>query len=511
MNFREKAESFLKISSQYRLGDIDTERPHPGTTELSSLAKSNLAEAITILRDIDINALKIIKERKDEIGIMKEDIDKTLLNGHRVFLVGCGSTGRLSLVLEVLWRKEKKGTRYENAVISFMAGGDTALIRSIENFEDYSDYAVKQLKDLGFSDGDLLIACTEGGETPYVIGATESAASRSANHPWFLYCNPDEILMGLTDRTTRILKNTSINRINLRVGPMALSGSTRMQASTVLMYAVGLALLNVFKDFNPESNVDRFTDHINKIDYNFLIPYINIEYTLYNTNHYTVYTTYEDLGISVLTDTTERSPTFTLYPFENYLIPEAKPSLVYLCLPGASDAESAWKMLLLRDPRPLDWKEYPVTAKSHLYGFDFSRTGLEKRKQKISPSTYDIFDIRREPGKFRFTLQEEVRLVNTKDLSLLQEHLLLKMLLNILSTLVMGKLGRYESNLMTYVTPGNNKLIDRAARYVGILLGRKGISVSYEKIIYTLFEEIEKGIATRSLVLDTAERIAKES
>ena len=503
MKFREKAASFLKISSQFRLGDLDTEKPHPETTELSSLAKNNLPAAIAILKDIDINALQVINDQKDNISRMKKDIEQTLLNGHRVFLAGCGSTGRLSLVLEVLWRKEKKDTRYENSVISFMAGGDTALIKSIEGFEDYPEYAVKQLKELGFTGGDLLISCTEGGETPYVIGAAESAATISTNQPYFLYCNPDEILDGLTERTTHILRNISVKRINLHAGPMALSGSTRMQASTILMYAVGLALLNAFNDCDIKSDVNRFIDHIRGTDYSFLTSYINKEYLLYQTCYYLVYATYEDLGITILTDTTERSPTFTLHPFENFLYPESEPSLVYLCLPSASDSASAWKILLSRDPRPLDWKEFPVTSRNHLYGFDFSKEGLEKRKQKIKPSGIDIFEISRKSGNLRFELQGEVRSVNIENLSLLNQHLLLKMMLNIHSTLVMGKLGRYESNLMTYVTPGNYKLIDRAARYAGILLERKGISVSYEKIVYALFEEMEKGTGTRSLVLDT--------
>ena len=47
----------------------------------------------------------------------------------------------------------------------------------------------------------------------------------------------------------------------------------------------------------------------------------------------------------------------------------------------------------------------------------------------------------------------------------LERQTLLKMLLNQHSTLVMGRLGRYESNIMTWVSPNNGKLVDRAARY----------------------------------------------
>lgn len=509
MNSRSKADAYLKISSQFRLGDLDTEKPHPKTTELSTLAKTDILKAISVLKEVDIEALDKVRKKDSEILRMKADIEVTLHNEHRIFLVGCGATGRLSLVIEVLWRKLKAGTKYENSVISLMAGGDTALIRSIEGFEDYPAFAARQLHEFGFSEGDLLIACTEGGETPFVIGAVEYAAEISTASPYFLYCNPDEILMGLTERTTRILNNTSVNRINLSVGPMALSGSTRMQASTVLMYAVGLALLNTFEKINIESDVDRFINYIRNVDYGFLSSYINKEYNIYNAGSFLLYSTHDDLGISILTDTTERSPTFTLYPFNNYLIKEHPPSLAYLFMPDARDSSSAWRSLLFRDPRPLNWIEYPVTADNYLLGFDFSLKGLKKRKEKVSPSECEIFYIRRDPGRYSFNLLGETQIVSVEGLTLLQQHLLLKMMLNIMSTLIMGKLGRYESNLMIYVTPSNNKLIDRAARYVGILLERSGIIPIYEDIVYELYEQMEKGIGTRSLVLDTFSKIAE--
>jgi len=508
MNARLKAEAFLKIAHQFRLGELETEKPHPKTTELSTLVKDNLKKAIAILKEIDIEALQVVNRRAKEITGMKNDIEKSLKDSHKIYLAGCGATGRLSLVLEVLWRKERAGTDFENSVVSLMAGGDTALIRSIEGFEDYPAFADRQLKELGFSDGDLLIACTEGGETPFVIGAAEYACKISSVSPYFLYCNPDEILSGLTDRTTSILNNRSVNRINLSVGPMALSGSTRMQSSTVLMYAVGLALLNSFGEISIEKNVEGFTDFISQLDYDFLEEFINREYNIYCTGSYLSYLTHDDLGISILTDTTERSPTFTLDAFNNYLKADQKPSLVYLYMPGSSDSSSAWRSLLFRPPRPLNWSEFPVTMYNYLLGFDFSQEGFIRRKEKVHPAECDVFSITRSDGSFLFRLQDKQHRINLNGLTLLQNHLLLKMLLNILSTLIMGKMGRYESNLMTYVTPGNNKLIDRAARYVGILLKREGISeVTYNDIIYTLFEEMEKGIGTRSLVLDTVDRI----
>jgi N-acetylmuramic acid 6-phosphate etherase len=73
----------------------------------------------------------------------------------------------------------------------------------------------------------------------------------------------------------------------------------------------------------------------------------------------------------------------------------------------------------------------------------------------------------------------------------------------------MGRLGRYEGNVMTYVRASNNKLIDRAIRYIDLLLKRKEIIMTYSKLAYILFEMIERTPSDRSIVLATVEEIEK--
>ncbi|PIE89034.1 MAG: hypothetical protein CR997_13240 [Acidobacteria bacterium] len=507
---QQKADAFLKIAPQFRLGELDTEKPHPKTTELSCLVETDLAQAVSIMKDIDLAAIGSMAAHQDLIQKMKRDMEETLNNNGRVFLVGCGSTGRLSLALEVFWRKLKKGTKYSESVVSFMAGGDTAIIKSIEDFEDYPDFAARQLKELGFRQGDLLIACTEGGETPFVIGAAETALTLSNRKPYFLYCNPDEILMGLTDRTTRTLKNSSIVKINLSVGPMSLSGSTRMQATTVLMYAVGLALLNVFEEVDVKGDIQFLAELIKQTDFSFLQDFILHESELYQDGKFLLYQTHDDLGISILTDTTERAPTFTLHPFENSFVDSHPPSLVYLCLPQAENSREAWQVLLGREPRALGWESYPITDQNYLYGFDFSQAVIEKRTKKVAPAELISFEIKRTRNHFEFNFNQKKHSLKIEGLNLLQQQVLIKIILNTHSTLVMGKLGRYESNLMTWVKASNNKLIDRAARYIDLLLKRKGIELSYADILYYLFEEIEKNYENKSLVLEAVNRICEQ-
>ena len=94
----------------------------------------------------------------------------------------------MSLALETIWRMDcKNDVNLKEKVISFMAGGDVALIHSIEKFEDFPEFGARQLIENNFGENDLLIATTEGGETPWVIGAAEEASRKSCQKPFFIY------------------------------------------------------------------------------------------------------------------------------------------------------------------------------------------------------------------------------------------------------------------------------------------------------------------------------------
>ena len=485
MSPMEKTQSFLKIAQQFQLGHLVTESFHPDTAQLSELVKSDVKAAHRLLQSVDNKALKIMEGKTSELWDLADSINRTLRLGNKVFMCGCGATGRLSLVLETLFRQKFGQTPQ---VISFMAGGDFALIKSVESFEDRTDYGSRQLMELGFSAGDLLLASTEGGETPFVIGAVNKAAEVSKNSPYFLYCNPDELLMPI-QRSREVIENNKIRKLNLSVGPMAISGSTRMQASTVLMLAIGVGLLysyqteNEFKTFYQDL-VHRLT----LTDYSALAPLTELEAKLYQEKKYLNYEADPMLAISILTDTTERSPTFSLKGFENRLDGGNDHSLSYLFISEAQTSGHAWSELLWRSPRALDWPELEGRIDlDRVFGFDISSHGLKHRKAMI-PS--ESFVISYDEGKTVFKCKNEEAFFEWGEDPLFN-HLMVKMLLNAHSTLIMGLLGRYEGNVMTWVRPSNNKLIDRAARYILQLLLQRGKKASYEDVVLKIFEGIE--------------------
>lgn len=496
---QERAREFLRVAHLYKLGILPTEQPHPGTRGLSKWARSDLAKAIGVLKKIDLQALAAVQGAGSAIDGLARRIDATLEGGRRIFLCGCGATGRLSMSLEFLWRNR---LGHGDQVRAFMAGGDVALVHALEGFEDHPAHGARHLRQIGFVDGDLLISTTEGGETPYVIGATEEAARISANAPYFLYCNSDSVLAGHIERFQRVYDNDAIEKICLDVGPMALAGSTRMQASTVLQLAVGAALLH------PETPADEliagFGRQVAATDFAFLERFIAREADIYSAGEYVTYRV-SDYGITVLTDTTERAPTFSLVPFDQLGEKRSKYSLCYVALEDAGSASEAWARLLNRTPRALDWPEVDArTTFGYLDAFDFSRNAVERRKAQIPGAAQHDFHIRRSGNDIEFRVGNLSHGLPVRGLSELAEHLLLKQALNIHSTLVMGRLGRYENNLMTWVSPTNCKLVDRAARYVTHLLAAAGRTEQrYEDIVLQMFTELDDVEPGESVVLRT--------
>ncbi len=502
--------NFLDVADRFQLGMLDTERPHPKTTNLSQWAKDDLPRAVSALREVDRDALAVLDERFGAVEPLAEAIRATIDRGNRIFLCGCGATGRLSISLEIFARRGLLDGANAANTVGFMAGGDAALIRAIERFEDRPDFGERQLRELDFSDGDLLIASTEGGETPFVIGATEAAAQISAEHPFFLYCNPDEVLRENVERSRNILENDAVRKINLATGPMALSGSTRMQASTVLTAAIGFAMKFAAKPGAMRRDFQVWRDWaVETVDWSRLAEFISAEAETYEAGEFVLYQP-GPYGITVLTDTTERSPTFTLTPFEREGEREP-PSLCYLKIADATDAAEAWRNLLARDPRPLEWGELRrLTNAEALLKFDFSRQILEKRARRLNGAVQHAFEVSRTNRAIVWKFRELTwEIPVPREIDFFGENLLLKLLLNTHSTLVMGRLGRYADNVMTYVSANNFKLIDRSIRYARQLLeSRHGLKPGYRKVAERLLAERENLQPDEAIVLKTVEAFA---
>lgn len=472
-------EDFLKVSSEFKLGKLLTESFHPDFKKLSGLCKNNPTKAIESIKNLDFTLFDILQSKISKVNEMKLEIQRTLDDGNKVFICGCGATGRLALVTEFLARKNDI-----DSVIGFMAGGDSAIVKSIESFEDHPEYGKRQFEDLRPSPDDLLICITEGGETPFVIGACEHGAKILKKAPYFLYCNPDDTLSNFS-RSKSIIENSKVKKVNLTVGPQALAGSTRMQCTSIFMLALGVAIFN--------ENIEDMKDAFLKVPWSELSKLALKESSFYEKDLYVYYKSCSDLAISIFTDTTERSPTFSLSPFENQNDEKILPSICYLYL-DENENEMAWQKLLGRSPRALNWGDHfdDFAGISTLYGVDISKNILNRREEYLNvdleesmQATFSLID-----NEVNLNFENEKFCFSNSNESLFVKHLLLKLVLNNLSTVVMGRIGRFEGNIMTWVRPSNYKLIDRAIRYTQEILKRDQLYPSYEEVAQELFSII---------------------
>ncbi len=587
---KQQAEIFLAECEQFRLGGLTTEDAHSVTRDLSATAAESITDALRLLFDVDADVIDTYAKwiETSAPGRIAEIVLECLGSGHNVYFTGCGATGRLSILLESIWRefwvsssRPESGT-WQDRVKSVMSGGDFALIKSVEGFEDFAQFGAKQIGDMGVSAGDVVFAITEGGETSFVIGTAWKGLEVGAK-VYFVYNNPDETLRANVTRSREIIDEPRIEKINLTTGPMAIMGSTRMQATSIQLCAMitimemvvhqicGGSGNNIAPRDSPAganpcipsspqgvsmddsitvpqrflASLEQMHSTLNSASVRSqLAEIVRIEEQTYAGGHKSTYFA-DVLGIDVLTDTTERSPTFCTPPFRKWDDPSASESWTYLILPHA-DSKSAWEGLLKRPPYGLTWTDDEIArlvdadiaprqsqimrqiGPEEILRFRIGLDGLISRPMQTGDVAVCVVtegekdSLLSENGFFRTQLEaasrvgaylalifvgrgsavEEIRgfleswdadcascLVPAPEDDFLLDGITrvgAKMLLNALSTCVMVRLGRVRGNCMVAVVPSNLKLIDRSIRYIQILT-----DLSYEDACYLLFESIE--------------------
>jgi len=549
---KERSDEFLKISGQFKLGSLVTEQSHPVTANLSTVARRDIAAALDLLFQVDADVLKKFAEfaasgRAEKIAAT---VTAAVKAGGKVFFTGCGSTGRLSILLDSIWRDfwhQHKNDDFENRTFSVMAGGDYALIKSVEGFEDFTAFGKKQIADLDVSAKDVVFAITEGGETSFVIGTAWQGVDAGAK-VYFVYNNPDDILCEHVQRSREVIQDERIEKINLTTGPMAITGSTRMQATSIQL-CVMLAILEISAreligtdaQNIPAQFLASLTAGLATLrSPEFLAQLarlVALEEKVYRNGFHNNYHA-NRFGIDVLTDTTERSPTYCTPPFRKFDDATATESWAYLFVPN-DWTDSAWKNILKRKPRCVEWDRDEVMAlvgedklertqdiiakisSTELMRFKVGINGLRYRSQGVGDAAVAIISRKEDAevhwkqlekaannkskvGQIYFghqasvesALQLEQRIPGAvtvfvplpETIFLLDgvTRLLVKLVMNTLSTCTMVRLGRVLGNYMVWVVPSNLKLIDRATRYI-----TKLTDLDYDAANELLFEIIE--------------------
>jgi N-acetylmuramic acid 6-phosphate etherase len=230
-----------------------TFQPHPSRDEIDGLAaalteqrnpRSQNLEKMTAheLVQLFVEEEKFVQEalRAATVDLARaiETVTESLRNGGRLFYVGAGSSGRIG-VLDASEIPPTFGAP-THLVQGVMAGGVTALHRSVEGAEDEESAGAFTLDERGVKPADVMIGITASGRTPFVRGALARAKSLGAT-TILLTCNPAVAGMGDGGRPGSPTPATDVDLlITLSVGPEILAGSTRLKAGTATKVALNI-------------------------------------------------------------------------------------------------------------------------------------------------------------------------------------------------------------------------------------------------------------------------------
>ena len=392
---------YVENKKQFHLFSLLTEQRHPRTWNMSFTIQADMEAGLRMLLSVDDDVTRKIAELIRDPGSLEyaaEAIADAVRAGSKIYVYGCGATGRLAKQMESafwrpFWRKVKGLPCWDNLrhhlppdieerLVGEMTGADRALVSSLEGFEDLQLFGRLQMQDRGVTRGDVVICVTEGGETSSVIGTilgalhqygepTAESRLASRRNLYFIYNNPDEVLRPF-DRSATVLNSPGITRINLATGPQAITGSTRLQATTSETFVIGVileeAIARLLREhlspgeqraigFHPNHGVAERLSAFERVKASVdtavpaLARFSTLEADTYRRKCFATYFAKAAL-ITVFIDNTERSPTFRLYPLDK--VQDAERRCWVQVWTEASDLHRAWQAFLGRPFRGLD-------------------------------------------------------------------------------------------------------------------------------------------------------------
>lgn len=204
-----------------RLGLGATEQRNARSTTLGEMSGAEIAR---LFAEEEQFVQQALRDCGHELGAAIELVAAALKSGGRLFYVGAGTSGRLG-VLDASEIPPTFGASPE-LVQGIIAGGATALHRSVEGAEDNRGAGVLALDARGVTPADVVCGIAASGRTPFVLGALGRARDISAK-TILLTCNP-----------ARQRDEAFDIEIDLTTGPELLTGSTRLKAGTATKVAL---------------------------------------------------------------------------------------------------------------------------------------------------------------------------------------------------------------------------------------------------------------------------------
>jgi N-acetylmuramic acid 6-phosphate etherase len=199
-----------------------TERRNPRTGDLDLASPLDIVDR---LNDEDREVPAAVRRAREDLAAVIDLVVGAFRQGGRLVYVGAGTSGRLG-VLDASECPPTFGIPPE-MVVGVVAGGLPALVRSQEGAEDDVDAGVSAMDERRVGARDVVVGIAASGTTPYVRAALGRAQALGAK----------TVLVTCADAPA-VLRETCDRLVAMRVGPEALTGSTRLKAGTATKLAL---------------------------------------------------------------------------------------------------------------------------------------------------------------------------------------------------------------------------------------------------------------------------------
>jgi N-acetylmuramic acid 6-phosphate etherase len=143
------------------------------------LEKKSIQELTASINAEDKTVALAIEKELPKINALIEAIVHKLESGGRLFYLGAGSGGRLS-VLDVIELPTTYGVE-PGMVDVILAGGTENLVLALEEKEDDTEAGWKMLVEKNISEKDIVLGISASGSTPFVLSALTECQKNNIN------------------------------------------------------------------------------------------------------------------------------------------------------------------------------------------------------------------------------------------------------------------------------------------------------------------------------------------
>ncbi|EKX69311.1 N-acetylmuramic acid 6-phosphate etherase [Streptomyces ipomoeae] len=237
------------------LETLTTEAFRPELADIDQLPTLDIAK---LMNGEDATVPSAVAAQLPLIAAAIDAIAERMARGGRLIYAGAGTAGRLG-VLDASECPPTFNTA-PSQVVGLIAGGQEAVVTSIEGAEDSAELARTDLDALGLTAEDTVVGVSASGRTPYAVGAVTRARAYGA------------LTVGLSCNAGSALAAAADHGIEIVVGPELVTGSTRLKAgtaqklvlnmfSTITMIRLGKTYGNLMVDVRATNDKLRARSH----------------------------------------------------------------------------------------------------------------------------------------------------------------------------------------------------------------------------------------------------------